>query len=431
MKPVAFAYNALLLLAAPWVVARLYWRSCREPAYRQRIGERFGAAPRQPPGTVWFHAVSAGEANAAAPIIRAFHKRRPGLPLLVTTMTPAGSERASALLGDIAAHCYAPYDYPWALRRFLRRVRPKALVLMETELWPNTIAAAAAAGAGVCLVNARLSERAARRYARVRGLMAPTLARLDGALCQYEDTAGRLRALGAGRVAVTGSVKFDAELPASRTAAELGDMAGDPDAPTWIAGSTHPGEEALLLAAHRRLRQRWPRLRLILAPRHPARAMEVAALIREHGFSHALLSEGRPAGNPAVLLVDAMGALAGLYGVADVAFVGGSLDRTGGHNPIEAALHGVPFLMGPARFKVEEIWRRFEAAQCCHPVRDAAEIAEAVQTLLENPERRIEEGRRAKAVVAANRGATKTVVERLCGWIDGDRGIADAPSGSV
>lgn len=427
MRSVAFAYNTLLLLALPWVVLRLYWRSRREPAYRRRIGERFGAAPRQPLGAVWFHAVSAGEANAAAPIIRAFHERRPGLPLLVTTMTPAGSERVRALLGDIAAHCYAPYDYPWAVRRFLRRVRPTALVLMETELWPNTIAAAVAGGAGAFLVNARLSERTARRYARVRGLLAPTLARLDGVLCQYEDTAGRLRALGADRVAVTGSVKFDAELPAGRTAAEFGDA----DTPTWIAGSTHPGEEAVLLAAHRRLRQRWPRLRLILAPRHPIRVPEVAGLVREHGLSHALLSEGRPAGDPAVLLVDAMGVLAGLYGVAQVAFVGGSLDGTGGHNPIEAALHGVPFLMGPARFKIEEVWRRFEAAQCCHPVRDAADIVDAVQSLLANPERRIEEGRRAKAVVAANRGATKAVVERLCGWIDGDRGIADAPSGSV
>lgn len=410
------AYNTLLLVALPWVLGRLYWRSWREPAYRERIGERFGGVPRQPPGAVWFHTVSAGEANAAAPIIRAFHERRPGRPLLVTTMTPAGSERVRALLGGIATHCYAPYDYPWAVRRFLGRVRPKALVLMETELWPNTIAAAVAGGAGAYLVNARLSDRAARRYARVRRLMAPTLARLDGALCQYEDTARRLRALGAGRVAVTGSVKFDAEPPADQAAADMGGA----DTPTWIAGSTHPGEEAVLLAAHRRLRQRCPRLRLILVPRHPARAAEVAGLVRQHGFSHALLSERQAGENAAVLVVDVMGALAGLYGVADVAFVGGSLDRTGGHNPIEAALHGVPFLMGPARFKIEEIWRRFASAQCCHPVRDAADIADAVQRLLENPERRLEEGRRAKAVVAANRGATKAVVERLCAWIDED-----------
>lgn len=409
-------YDILLVLALPWVVGRLYWRSRREPAYRRRIRERFGAVPPQPPGVVWFHAVSAGEANAAAPIIRAFHQRRPGCPLLVTTMTPAGSERARTLLGDIAAHCYAPYDYPWAVRRFLRRVRPKALVLMETELWPNTIAGATGGGVAVYLVNARLSDRAARRYARAGRLVAPTLARLDGALCQYEDTAERLRALGARRVAVTGSVKFDAEAPADPAPAELRGA----DVPTWVAGSTHPGEEAVLLAAHRRLREPWPRLRLILVPRHPARAPEVAGLVRQHGFSLALLSEGRPAQDAAVVVVDAMGQLAALYGIAEVAFVGGSLDGTGGHNPIEAALHGVPFLMGPARFKVEEIWRRFAAAGCCHAVRDAADIAAVMHCLLANPVRRLEEGRRAKGVVAANRGAARTVVERLCGWIDGD-----------
>lgn len=411
-------YNLALLLALPLVLARLLWRSRREPAYRERIGERFGGAPaeagiRVPTdvgGAVWFHAVSAGEANAAAPIIRALHDRLPDQPLLVTTTTPAGSARVRALLGDIAAHCYAPYDYPWAVRRFLRRTRPRALLLMETELWPNTIAQAAAGGTPVYLVNARLSARSFRRYRRVRGLIVPTLAQLASALCQYEDTAERLRALGAERVEVTGSVKFDVEAPAAHPSEPA-------QPPTWIAGSTHEGEEAVVLDAHRQLRQSHPRLRLLLVPRHPARAESVARLVRQRGLSLALASDDGENADAAVVIGDEMGTLAGLYGKAQVAFVGGSFEGTGGHNPIEAAAHGVPFLMGPDRFKIEEIWQRFAVAECCYSVQSAAEIAEIVAALLADPERRQEEGRRAQAVVAANRGATQLVVDRLCAWI--------------
>ena len=411
-------YNILLLLALPLVLARLLWRSRREPAYRERIGERFGGPPRRlgeagvpapANGPIWFHAVSAGEANAAAPIIRALHERLPGQPLLVTTTTPAGSARVRDLLGDIAAHCYAPYDYPWAVRRFLRRMGPKALLLMETELWPNTIAQATAGGAAVYLVNARLSARAFRRYRRAKGLIAPTLGHLAGALCQYEDTAERLRALGAAGVEVTGSVKFDAESPTHRD---------DPNAPpTWIAGSTHEGEEAVVLDAHRQLRQHHPRLRLLLVPRHPARVPAVARVVRQRGLSVALASAAGEDANAAVVIGDVMGTLAGLYGQAQVAFVGGSLEGTGGHNPIEAAAAGVPFLMGPDRFKIEEIWQRFAAAECCHSVNGAADIATVVAALLADPERRLAEGRRAQAVVAANRGASRRVVDRLCEWL--------------
>ena len=416
-------YNLALLLALPLVLARLLWRSRREPAYRERIGERFGGAPAEAGtrvpidvgGAVWFHAVSAGEANAAAPIIRALHDRLPDQALLVTTTTPAGSARVRSLLGDIAGHCYAPYDYPWAVRRFLRRTRPRALVLMETELWPNTIAQATAGGTPVYLVNARLSDRSFRRYRRVRGLIAPTLARLAGALCQYQDTAERLRALGTERVEVAGSVKFDVEAPAAQPSTPA-------QPPTWIAGSTHEGEEAVVLDAHRQLRQRHPRLRLLLVPRHPARVESVARLVRQRGLSLALASADGADADAAVVLGDEMGTLAALYGKAQVAFVGGSLEGTGGHNPIEAAAHGVPFLMGPDRFKIEEIWQRFAAAECCYSVRSAAEVAEIVAALLADPERRKEEGRRAQAVVAANRGATRLVVDRLCAWIAAQRG---------
>ncbi len=411
-------YQVLLVLALPWVWVRLKVRARRQAAYGQRRQERFG---RVPPGlssgVIWFHTVSAGETNAAAPVIRAVQEHFPDDIFLVTTMTPTGSARVTSLLGDTVEHCYAPYDYPWAVARFLRRVRPRALVLMETELWPNLVEQTAASGASVYLVNARLSARSYRGYRRIGPLVRRMLGSIDGIVCQYEDTATRFRSLGAESVEVTGSVKFDAEMPPD------GFGVGDPgfgDAPVWIAGSTHAGEEATVLDAHRQLRVRFPNIGLILVPRHPERAAGVAQLATQRGFSTGLLSD-RPK-RVDVLVGDVMGTLAHLYPHAGVAFVGGSLDGTGGHNPIEAAVHGLPVLMGPTRQDVEEICGRFAAAGCLHPVTGADDIARTVGGLFADPLRRAREGELAMAAVDANRGARRAVVDRLCGWL-GDRPV--------
>ena len=406
-------YDILLLLALPWVWARLFVKARREPAYRERIGERFGFTPAGvSAGVIWFHTVSAGETNAAAPVIRAVKDRLPGETILVTTMTPSGSTRVRTLLGDIVEHCYVPFDYPWAVRRFLARVRPKALVLMETELWPNLVAQTAGGGAAVYLVNARLSARAHRGYRRIAPLTRRMLRCLDRIVCQYEDTAERFRSLGAAAVEVTGSVKFDAEL--SPDPFSFSDP-GFGDAPVWIAGSTHPGEEEIILDAHLRLLDKHSDLRLIVAPRHPERAPGVARLFADRGMSVGLLSER--ARGAQVLIGDVMGTLAHLYGFADVAFVGGSLDETGGHNPIEAAAHGMPVIMGPARFKIEEICARFEAAGCFHPIAGADDLARVVGQLLADLDRRVREGRLARVVVERNRGARQALVDRLCEWL--------------
>ncbi len=406
-------YDILLLLALPWVWARLFVKARREPAYRERIGERFGFTPAGvSAGVIWFHTVSAGETNAAAPVIRAVKDRLPGETILVTTMTPSGSTRVRTLLGDIVEHCYVPFDYPWAVGRFLARVRPKALVLMETELWPNLVAQTAGGGAAVYLVNARLSARAHRGYRRIAPLTRRMLRCLDRIVCQYEDTAERFRSLGAAAVEVTGSVKFDAEL--SPDPFSFSDP-GFGDAPVWIAGSTHPGEEEIILDAHLRLLDKHSDLRLIVAPRHPERAPGVARLFADRGMSVGLLSER--ARGAQVLIGDVMGTLAHLYGFADVAFVGGSLDETGGHNPIEAAAHGMPVIMGPARFKIEEICARFEAAGCFHPIAGADDLARVVGQLLADLDRRVREGRLARVVVERNRGARQALVDRLCEWL--------------
>ena len=413
-------YAMLLVLALPWVWGRLFVRARREPAYRLRRAERFGHVPAGlSSGVIWFHTVSAGETNAAAPVIRAVQDRFPHHTFLVTTMTPTGSARVESLLGETVEHCYAPYDYPWAVARFLRDVRPRALVLMETELWPNLVEQTAASGAPVYLVNARLSERSYRGYRRIGSLARRMLGRIEGILCQYDDTAARLRSLGAKSVEVTGSVKFDAEMPPDGFG--VGDL-GFRDAPVWIAGSTHGGEEETVLDAHRQLRERFPGARLILVPRHPERAADVVRLVKDRGFSTGLLSE-RATGLD-VLVGDVMGTLAHLYPHASAAFVGGSLDGTGGHNPIEAAVHGLPVLMGPTRHDVEEICARFAAAGSFHPVANAHDIASVVGGLFADPRRRAREGTAAKGVVDANRGARQAVVNRLCGWLGASDDIA-------
>ena len=411
-------YQVLLVLALPWVWVRLFVRARREPAYRGRRSERFGHVPAGlSTGVIWFHTVSAGETNAAAPVIRAVQERFPDDTFLVTTMTPTGSARVESLLGETVEHCYAPYDYPWAVARFLRRVRPRALVLMETELWPNLVERTASSGASVYLVNARLSARSYRGYRRIEPLARRMLGSIERIVCQYEDTAARFRSLGAKSVEITGSVKFDAEMPPDGFG--VGDL-GFGDAPVWIAGSTHGGEEEIVLDAHRRLRDRFPDVGLILVPRHPERAADVARMVSDRGFSTGLLSD-RPAAVD-VLLGDVMGTLAHLYPHADVAFVGGSLDGTGGHNPIEAAVHGLPILMGPTRYDVEEICARFAAAGCFHSVADAHDIARIVGELLADPKRHAKEGELAKGVVEANRGARQAVVNRLCDWLGESEG---------
>lgn len=406
-----FIYSALLLAAWPWVRVRLWWRARREPAYGERISERFGHVPDAVPGgCVWFHTVSAGETIAAAPLVRELAESFPGLEFLVTTMTPTGSAQVRERLPVKIHHCYAPYDFPWAVRRFYRNVQPRLLVLMETELWPNLIREAKARRVPVLLVNARLSERSARGYARVGALTRDMLETLRWVACQYPDHARRFLALGApaDRVVVHGSVKFDATLPDDhrRRVEALRRRWALDDVPVWIAASTHAGEEAVALSVHRRLVTRFPGVRLILVPRHPARADEVAQLCRRCGLGCARQSR-LEAEDPAaeVILGDTMGDLVYLYGLADVAFVGGSLSGTGGHNPIEAALSGVPVVMGPGVQNFAEVVEAFRRAGALTLAAGERELEAVVAGWLADPGLRAGLGRRAAEVVAANAGA--------------------------
>ena len=417
-------YQILLWLALPIVPLRLWWRSRREPGYGERIGERFGRPPSaMPKGGVWFHAVSAGETIAVAPLIDALADEFPAVPFLVTTMTPTGSEQAIRRLGDKVAHCYAPYDFRFAVRAFFDAVRPRLLILVETELWPNLIGEAQRRGVPVLLVNARLSERSARRYGRVPKLTQALLGRLALVACQYPDHADRFRGLGAdpAKVVTTGSVKFDIDLPKNheQAVAALRTALGLAERPVWIAASTHPGEEAIVLQAHQHLREHLPGACLLLVPRHPVRSGEVLKMAADRGFSSASLSQ--PPEAPAdVVVCDRMGALQTLYGLSQVAFIGGSLVPRGGHNPIEAALCGQPMLMGPSDHNFTEVAAAFAQADCLARVRDADELAEAVFKHLSDEPSRRQTGQRALAVVRSNGGALAKTQALLREHIGGD-----------
>jgi 3-deoxy-D-manno-octulosonic-acid transferase len=406
-----FLYLLSVYLAAPVVSALLLWRGLRDRSYRQDFGERFGLGLARPPRGVWLHAVSVGEVQACAPLVRALAERHPDLPLTVTTFTPTGAQRARTLFGNLAQVRYVPFDLPGAVRRFFARVQPRLAVIFETELWPNLYRECARRRVPLVLASARLSARSVSRYARVGTLFRDTLARTALIAAQGAGDAERFRALGADPAStyVTGNLKFDFEPPPGT--AERGRALRSRYAaarPLWVAGSTRPGEEQIVLAAHRQLRAQQPQALLVLAPRHPQRFPEVATALSQAGMSFRRRSQPAEAladGSCAVLLLDALGELLDFYAAADLAFVGGSLVPLGGHNLLEPAALGVPILTGPHYQNSESVARLLLADGAAAVVRDADQLATRAGALLADPPARARMGEAGRAVVDVNRGA--------------------------
>ncbi|MCY4566119.1 MAG: lipid IV(A) 3-deoxy-D-manno-octulosonic acid transferase [Gammaproteobacteria bacterium] len=422
-------YQVLLWLVLPAVLLRLEWRARREPEYGRRVGERMGRVPaRVPGGCVWFHAVSAGETIAVAQLIAdlaAEFAGDGGAPMLVTTTPPTGSAQVAGRLGDSVHHCYAPYDFLFAVRSFFDKVQPRVLVLVETELWPNLIHEAHRRGVPVLLVNARLSAKSARGYGfvLVRCLTRSMLREVALVACQYDDTLERYKSLGLpGEKAVAlGSVKFDARLPDDHAdqSAALHRALGLQQRHVWIAGSTHPGEDELVLDAHARVRERSPESCLLLAPRHPVRGREICGLARRRGFSVLRMGASgsgdpdAPSASADVVVCDTMGQLQTLYGLSELAFIGGSLVPVGGHNPIEAALCRQPLAMGPHTWNFDEVVAAFAEADCLARVQTAAQLGEVVIAAFKDEEARAAAGAHALQVVEENRGATARLFDLL------------------
>jgi 3-deoxy-D-manno-octulosonic-acid transferase len=411
----AIAYSLLLYVALPLVLLRLLWRSLRSPAYRQRWRERLGVYGDEPlRAGLWVHAVSVGETQAAAPLIKHFLEHHPGEGVMVTTTTPTGSQRLRALFEDQVRHVYTPYDLSPVVRRFLDRVRPRLLVVMETEVWPNMLRACKDRGIPAILANARLSERSARGYARLGGLARSTFGRFAAIAAQGSSDAEHFRALGApaARVHVTGSLKFDVRLPASlQEGAEVVRRRWGIERPVWVAASTHEGEEEQVLAAHREVLERLPRALLVLVPRHPERFDRVAALVARQGLTLARRSAGGACGaKTQVFLGDTMGELPVFIAAADAAFIGGSLVEIGGHNLLEAAAVGVPAAIGPHVFNFAEITALMVTEGAAVQVADSAALARTMAEWLSDASLRARIGEHGRRVVEENRGALRRLI---------------------
>ncbi|WP_018405086.1 lipid IV(A) 3-deoxy-D-manno-octulosonic acid transferase [Marinobacter gelidimuriae] len=410
-----FIYSQLIRIALPFILIRLWWRGRNAPARRKNWLHRLGIVPKMFGPVIWVHSVSVGETIATAPMVRRLLAQNPDVAILMTAMTDTGLAQARKMFGDRVAYAYAPYDTPGAIRRFLDRVNPRILVILETEIWPNMIGLCRKRNVPVFLINARLSERSALGYERVRNLVAPVMQSITWVAAQAEPDAERFRRIGvaAAHVEVTGSVKFDVDIPegvrdaATRLREQFGHR------PVWIAGSTHDGEDVQLLEAQRGVLARHPSALLILVPRHPERFDAVAEMAAGKGFAVVRRSSGQPSKTAQVYVGDTMGELMMLYGASDMAFVGGSLTEHGGHNPLEPAAWAIPVFSGSHVFNFETIYERLESDRGAQRVQGSQELAQAVSHLMSNSTERLAFGQRALAVVNKNRGALDKVVEGI------------------
>ncbi|AFL74056.1 lipid IV(A) 3-deoxy-D-manno-octulosonic acid transferase [Thiocystis violascens] len=428
-------YTLLLRLALPLALARLYWRGLRVPAYRHRVGERLAWGAPAPRAGIWIHAVSVGEVQAAEPLIRSLLERAPSRRILVTTTTPTGAARLRALFGDAVSHRYTPFDLPGILERFLDRIRPRLAIVMETEIWPNTLNLCARRGIPVVLANARLSERSARGYARLAGLTRATLERFALIAAQADADAQRFIALGANprRVRVMGSIKFDLSQPADlpARAREMRRLWCE-RRPVWVAASTHEGEDGPLLEAHRRVLERIPNALLVLVPRHPERFEHVAALVERHGLSLVRRSRHDACRDEtAVFLGDTMGELPIFLAAGDAAFIGGSLVPTGGHNPLEAAAAGVPVATGPHTFNFAAIMDLLVREGAAARIESADALADLLIEWLTDAERRANIGARGQRVIARNRGALVRLIDLIEGVVGKSPDSGDPPQAII
>jgi 3-deoxy-D-manno-octulosonic-acid transferase len=409
-----FLYSILFIFFWPLVFIGFVWRYGLRRTLKG-LPERFGWTGDWPaPGALWVHAASVGEVRAAEPFLRAVPGRFPGIPRLLTTTTLNGKELAIRL-GVAETVRLAPIDRPGTVRRVLKRVRPRAVVLIETELWPHWLRAFAAARAPVVVVNGRVSDGAFPVYLRLRRLWKPLLSPLARVGAQSAVNASRFLQLGASpsAVVVTGNIKNDVALPDPARRAELRRAFGAGEDPVWVAGSTHGGEEAIVALAYGDLRRAFPSLRLVAAPRHVERAGEVARLFAEAGNRTLLRSQLSAGKGWDVLVVDTVGELAEIYGLADVAFVGGSLIPRGGQNPLEPARWGVPVLHGPHMNNFREMAQVFKEKSAAIEVADGGALEDAVRELLSSPERRAALGKAARAAADGQRGALEASLALL------------------
>ena len=415
-------YNLLITILTPLFVLRLFYKSLREPNYRRQWWRRFAlnlpARTRPGDGLIWVHAVSVGELLAIAPLIERLLTEWPDKAVLVTNTTPTGSAQTQKLFGDRIEHTWFPFDVRLVTSAFIRHWDPQLIVMVETEIWPNLLTSAKDHSVPVALVNARLSARSARGYARLGSLTTQALNDFDLIACQSKSDFRRFRKIGAdpSKMQVVGSIKFDIDLAARRIQLEeICDELGGAirSRPLWAAASTHPGEEQLVIKAYLILRDRGFKTRLLLAPRHPNRAPEITKLLHSHGLHYQKRSEHLPLADSAdVLLIDTLGELSAFLGLADAAFIGGSLVPRGGHNPIEAAAWGCAVITGPHVINFATIVRDMERGGAIRVVDDEGGLASRLASVW-SESADSDDAQVAQRFIETRRGATRRQLELL------------------
>ena len=416
-----FFYTCLMYLIQPFVLFFMLLRSIKAPNYRKRLGERYGiyanlAKPTQ--DGIVIHAASVGEVIAATPLVKRIQKEYPNLPITFTTVTPTGSERVKAAFGDSVTHCYLPYDLPCVINRFIDFIQPKVFIVIETELWPNLIDCLAHRNIPFIVANARLSARSARRYGKVKQHLQRMFSQIS--LIAPQDSISGKRYLELGyekdRLQLTGNIKYDLvvsdELLKDITILH---ESWAKDRQIWIAASTHEGEEELILQAHHLLLKKHLNLLLLLVPRHPERFNPVADLIEKANFNFIRRSTGDiPSENTQVILGDTMGELMLMYGISDIAFVGGSLVKHGGHNPLEPLAFKLPVVSGKHTFNFPEVFTSLLEVQGVLQINSTEKaLAEIIDKLLNSKEARQRLGNAGYEVLIENRGALQRLLDLL------------------
>ncbi len=421
----AFLYNAAFLVFGmgylPIFLTKI--RQAESPArlLRERLGLLSDSLSQKCRGkeVIWVHGVSVGEVMAARKLIQGFLDRAPAYRVVLTTVTPTGQRIAKEMEGERLSVCYFPFDLTFAVERFFKAIRPRCLLLVETEIWPNLLSAAKRFSVPVGIVNARLSPRSSARYGRLPFIFRPLFSGLDFVLAQSEEDALRFVSLGVARdrVQSLGNIKFDgvdlADAFAAPSEALKKQWGFHPQDRIWICGSTHPGEEEILLQVYERLQPIFPSLKLILAPRHIERSTKLAQRIRASGWKVRCATDTESQGPLDVLLLDRLGILKQLYAIADVVFVGGSLIHHGGQNPIEAACFKRAILHGPHTFHFEKVYQALDSEAAALAVRDAEGLHLTLKRLLHDEAACTRLGESAFRVISALQGAT----QRHLDWI--------------
>ncbi|WP_105902623.1 lipid IV(A) 3-deoxy-D-manno-octulosonic acid transferase [Vibrio gangliei] len=419
---IRYFYTLLLFLLSPILLLTLYKKKPGKPSFGARWKEHFGVTPPlkdQLQSPIWIHTVSVGETIAATPFIRALKQKYPNIPIVITTTTSTGAEQASKL-ADVAEHRFMPIDLPFAIKGFLRAIKPQQMLIMETELWPNTLHYVHKYGVSITVINARLSERSALRYKKFQPIFNLLSENLDKVLCQHQEDAERFIRLGVTpeRVKVTGSLKFDISVSEEslKSGEQLRSQLGK-KRPVWIAASTHQGEDEQVLNAHKLLLEKYPDALLLLVPRHPERFDDVYLLCEQQGFNaHRRTSTIQTLSIlTQVYLADTMGEMMLLLAASDVCFMGGSLlgDKVGGHNLLEPAAVGLPCLIGPSYYNFTDITNQLTNAKAAFICKNTDEMTAHLTSLFSSEEQRLTCKKNAFTVIQRNQGAVQKTVSNI------------------